>query len=146
MIEIEQDCQEKRKGNSQEDVSNVKVPETHQPRSVQRGEKCFAGRKHGDMDIFHMADVDEASEEYDDQRRAIVFEELPHVSTEEVAVTQLSTDPCSHQYKKRYHNRQVGRGFADRAPLTGQDLNTFLEVDTGNVEPEDITREASHVF
>lgn len=107
MIKVEQDCQEKGEGNGQKDISNVKVPEMYQPRSIQRGEERLASRKNCDIDVSHMADVDEAGEEYNDQRRSVVFKELANISIEEIAVTQFSADPCSHQHQKRHRNGQV---------------------------------------
>jgi hypothetical protein len=44
-----------------------------------------------------MANVNEASEEDDGKRCAIVLKELPNESFEEIAVTQFSTDPSTHQ-------------------------------------------------
>lgn len=92
-----------------------------------------------------MANVHEASEEDDGQWSAIVFEELPNESLEEVTVAQFSADPCSHQHEKRNHDAEIGRCLADLTPLSSQDLDSFLEIDAGNVETEDIAREAGDV-
>lgn len=85
-----------------------------------------------------MANVDEASEEDDGQWRAIVLEELPNKSLEEVTVAQFSADPCSHQHEKCHHDAEIGRCLADLTPLSSQDLDPFLEIDAGNVEAKDI--------
>ena len=50
-----------------------------------------------------------------------------------------------HEYQQRDHDREVGGGVAGLAPLTGQDLDAFLEVDEGDVEAEDVAAEACDV-
>lgn len=87
----------------------------------------------------------EASKEYDRQRRAVVFDKLPDVKLEEVAMTNYFAQVGSHQNEKSNHDRQVCRCVVSQIPLTSENLDAFLEVDESDVEAKYITAESSHV-
>jgi hypothetical protein len=146
VVKIEKDREKKCERNSKEDISNTDIPETDQPGTIKCGEESFASRKGSNIHVFHLTDVDEASEEDDGQRSAIVLEEFSNESPEQIAVPQFTTNPCSHENKKRNHDAQIGRGFSYRAPLSGENLNALLEIDASNIEPEDVTRKPRNVL
>lgn len=145
MIEVEENSEKQCEWDSKEDIANIDIPESHQPGTIQSRKEGLTGRKCSHINISHVTNVNEASEEDDGQRGAIVLEELPNESFEEVAVAQFSADPCTHQDKQRNHNGQVCRCFSHRPPLSSEYLNTFLEVDTSNVKTKDIARESGDV-
>lgn len=145
MVEVEQNGQKKGKWNGKEDVSDTDIPEIHQPVTISRGKEGFTGGQGRNFNIPHMANVDESSEENDSQRCTVILQEFADISLEQRAATELSANPSTHEDKKGNHNTQVGGGLPDLNPLSGQDLNPFLQVDEGHVKPEDITRKAGDI-
>lgn len=138
MVEVKQDRQQNRKRNGKEDIPHVKIPEMHQPVSTQgRVERSARGQRR-EVYVFHVADMDEAREEDDGQRSAIVLEEFPNNPLKETAISKLPTDPTGHENEERNHDAQVGRRLSYLAPLSGQDLDSLLEINESNVEPEDV--------
>lgn len=145
VVEVEQDRQQNRKWDGKEDIPHVKIPERHQPVSVQGREERPAGGQRCEIYIFHVADMNETREEDNGQRSAIVLEEFPNNPLEETAVSKLAADPPAHQDEKCNHDAQVGRCFSYFAPLPGQDLDALLEIDKSNVEPENVAGKASDI-
>lgn len=145
MVEVEQNCQKKCKWNGKKDVPNTDIPEIHEPVTISGGKEGFAGGQGRNFDIPHMANVDESSEENDSQRRTVIFQKFSDISLEESAVAELSANPSTHEHKEGNHNTQVGGGLPNLAPLSGQDLDPFLQVDKGHVEPKDVTRKAGDI-
>lgn len=145
VVKIEQNCQEKSKGNRKKDIANADVPKVHQPGAVgcrlerlARGEGCNG-------DITHSPYVDKPGEEDNGQGRSVVFEKLADVAVEELAFAQLAADPPAHEDEQGDHDAQIGGGSVFRAPLSREDLDAFLEVNESNVETENITRKTSHI-
>lgn len=139
VVKIEENREKYCKGNRKENVPNTNIPEMNQPRAVTCGKESLAGRECSNINIPHMTNVNKSSEEDNGQRGAIILKELPNKPLEKVAVTQLPTDPCTHQDKECNHDAQVSRCFSHRAPLSGEDLNTLLKIDASNVKPKDVT-------
>lgn len=50
------------------------------------------------MHALHVADVDEPGEEYDGQRRAVIFNELAHIALEEVAAADDPACVAGHEH------------------------------------------------
>lgn len=78
-----------------------------------------------------------AREEDDSERSSVVFQKDSNMVMEETAPSQFSTDVCHHEDKEGNHYGQVERLFRAKP---GKNLNAFLEVDEGNVEPKYVTR------
>lgn len=145
VVKIKEDCQQKSKRNCKENIPYVDIPEVHQPLSIESREESFTRGQRGDINISHMANVDETSEENDRQGSTIVFQEFPDISLEETATAELLADPTTHKHKEGNHDAQVCRRLPNGSPLPGQDLDTLLEIDKGYVEAKDIARETGHV-
>ena len=92
-----------------------------------------------------MTDMHESGEEYDRQRRAVIFDELPHMALEESTSTNNTTCIADHQDQEGYHNCKISRCIPGRTPLAGQHLDAFLQIDKGHVEAENVTGESSDV-
>ena len=86
-----------------------------------------------------MPNMNEAGKENDCQGRAIIFQKFSDISLEEATIAKFTTNPATHKDKESDHDAQIGGRLSNGSPLPGQDLDTFLEIDKGNVEPEDIT-------
>lgn len=145
MVKVEQNSQKNGKRNGKKDVPNTDIPEIHQPVTISGGKEGFAGRQGRNFNISHMANVDESSEENDSQRCPVILEEFADISLEERAVAELSANPSAHEDKQGNHDTQVGGGLPDLAPLSGQNLDPFLKIDEGHVEPKDVTRKAGDI-
>ena len=76
--------------------------------------------------------MNEAREEDDCERGAIVFNEYSDVMLEERALANETADVSDHQDEKRDYNREVEAFFS----LASEDLDSFLEVDERYVEAE----------
>ena len=92
-----------------------------------------------------MADVYEASEEDDCQRRAVIFYEFSHVAVEESGFPDDAAEPGDAEDEEGDHDLQIGGGGTGETPLARKYLNAFLEVDEGDVEAEGIAAEAGDV-
>lgn len=145
MIKVEQDRQENGERDREEDVADIDIPEMDQPASVGCRAEGFARRKGLDVNLSHMADVDESREEHDRQRCAVILDELADVSLEQVAVSEHTADITAHEDEESNHDAQIRRRLTGHTPLSGQDLNALLQVDKGNVESEYIARKPSNV-
>lgn len=145
MVEIEKNRQQNGKRDRKKHLANTDIPQVHEPASISRWKERFRGRKRLDMDVLHVAVMDEASEEDDRQRRAVVLHELAHVSLEQRAFADHATDITAHQDEKGDHDAQIGRGVPRHAPLSGQDLDSLLEIDEGDVEPENVTGKSGDI-
>lgn len=118
----------------------------NKPASVRSREERFARRKSLNMHILHVTVVDKTGEKHDDQRSAIILDKLPHVSLEEATVTEFVADPSAHKHEKRHHDAKECGSLASKTPLSGQDLDAFLEIDKCDVESKNIAWETCHVF
>lgn len=145
MIEVEQNGEQNCERDSKEDISNTDIPEPNQPRTVEGWEESLAGRKCSNINIPHLADVNKPSKKNDGQGCTVIFEELSNKTFEEVTVPQFTTNPRTHQDKKRNHDAQIGRRLSYRAPLSGENLNALLQVDASNIEPKNVARESRDI-
>lgn len=73
MVKIEEDRQQQCKGNRKENISNIDIPEVNQPFPIRGWKERFAGGKPCNIDTFHVANMNKASEEDNGQRRPIIF-------------------------------------------------------------------------
>ena len=138
VVKVEKNSKKKCKWNGQENVSDVNIPKVYEPRPIKRWEKCFACGKSGNIHIPHMTNVHEASEKDNCQRSAVVFQKFTNISFEEIAVAQFPADPCAHENKKCHHNGKIGGCISYLSPLSSQNLNTLLKVDTSDIKAEDV--------
>lgn len=145
MIKVEEDRQENGERDREEDVADIDIPEMDEPASVGCREEGLAGGKGLNVDLSHMADVDEAREKHDRQRRAVILDELTDVSLEQAAVSENTAEIAAHEDEQSDHDAQIRRCLAGHTPLPGQDLDAFLQVDKGNVESEYIARKPSDI-
>ena len=138
MVKIEKNSKKQRKWDGKEDITNADVPEMYQPSTVRSRIKGFAGRQCRNVDVPHMANVNESSKKDNGQGGTIVFQKLPHVSLEKTATPEFTTDPPAHEDQQSDHDAQVSRCLPNSAPLSRQDLDPFLKVDKGNVESKNV--------
>ena len=115
----------------------------NKPRSLRHGRhKGNACRERLKRNVLHLPHVDESSEKDDRQGCAIVFEEDTHRMAKQTALAELAADVRDGEDKQSHNNRQV-EGLLVAKEL--EDLNALLQVDEGDIEAKDVTREACHV-
>ena len=91
VIKVKQNCQKNCKGYSNENVSDVSIPEMDQPPAILSWEESLAGRKRRKWDILHMSNVNESGKEDYRKWRAVIFNECAYVALEEIAASNGST-------------------------------------------------------
>lgn len=96
MIKVEQDGQEDGKWDCQKHFSNTNVPQTDKPATVRRREKSLGCRQCLNGDISHMADMHEAREKDNSERRTVILDEFTHISLEKGALTKHAADITGH--------------------------------------------------
>src|ERR1700761_3706331 len=110
----------------------------HKPVTIGSRMEGFARRQGLDMHILHVTNMDESGKENDRQRRAVVLNELPHVALQEVAFSEHAAPIGEAEHQEADHNREVSTRLTGQAPLSSEHLNTFLQVDEGDVEAEGV--------
>lgn len=145
MVKIEQNRQQHRKRNSKEYIADIDIPEMNQPRALFRREKRFASWQSRHLDIPHVADMNKPSKEHNGQGRAIILQKLANPPFEETAITKLATNPAAHKHQQGDHDTEVRGSLASGTPLPGEDLDTLLKVDEGDIETEDVARETGDI-
>jgi hypothetical protein len=83
--------------------------------------------------------VNETSEEDNGQGRAIILQKDAKRVPKETAATDFTADICDHEDEQSCDDGQVE--FLSSAKVL-EDLDSFLEVDEGDVETEDVAGEA----
>lgn len=104
VVEIEQDRKQNRKRYRNEDIANAYLPKVNEPATVRCWKERFADRQLFQLDATHLADVNEASEEYHGKRCGIVFNELANDPVEQTAVTDDAANVGNPEYEERYRN------------------------------------------
>ena len=145
VIEPKQYSQQDRERDGEKNIADTNLPETNEPASILGWEEGCTGRKRLDWHARHAPDVDEPGKEDNGQGRAIVFDELSHLPLEQIAIANRTANISSHENEKRKHDGDEGGCISRQLPLSCQDLDSFLEVDEGHVESEDVAAEASHI-
>jgi len=85
----------------------------------------------------------EPSKEDDRKRSSIILDEHPNVMLEQWTLADDAAEISDDEYKQCDHDRQIE---CLAGSLTRKDLDAFLEIDKGDVEAKDVTREARYVF
>lgn len=142
VIKPEKNSQQQRKWNGQKHVGYSDIPEVDEPAPVLGGEEGGTRGKALEVNLLHPADVDEAGEEDDGQRGSVVLEEDPDVVVEERAGPKLAADVGDEEDQHGGHDAQVkGLLVAEQ----GEDLDSLLQVDEGDIEAEDVAWEAGDI-
>lgn len=92
-----------------------------------------------------MSDPNKPREENNGQWRAVILDEFSDIASKKVALARDSTDVTAHEDKKRHHNGKICRCFPCHSPLSSQDLDTLLEINEGDIETKDVTRETGDI-
>ncbi len=66
-----------------------------------------------------MPNVHESGEENDRQRCAVIFDEFPKITAEEITSTNDTAGIAGHKNQEGYHNGEVGGCFTGQTPLAG---------------------------
>ncbi|GMG11369.1 unnamed protein product [Aspergillus oryzae] len=93
--------------DSEEDITNTKIPEAHQPTTVRRGKEGFTDRESRDAHITHMSEVNKTREEHNGQYGAVVFDELSNPTMEETAFADFTADPATHENQQCDHDAEI---------------------------------------
>lgn len=143
MVEPEEDGEQESKGDGDEDVGHGDIPEVDEPAPPwDSRHECGSRRQRFDLDFLHLAHVDEAGEENECQRRAVVLEEDAHRVLEQAALAKLATDVGNGEDQQGHDDGEIeGLSVAEHL----EDLDALLQVDKGDVEAEDVAGEAGHV-
>lgn len=104
MIKIKENRQQHRKRDCQKYIPDINIPKLHQPPPLRRRIKRLPSRQRRNINIPHMANIHESSEEDNRQRRPIIFQELAHVALEETAASELAANPAAHEDEEGYHD------------------------------------------
>lgn len=142
MVKPKEDGQQQSEGDGEEDVLDVKVPKPDQPGAVHGGQEGDAGGQVLDVDLDHAADVDEAGEEDDGQRGAVVLDKGADVVVEEGALADGVGGVGDGEDEDGGEDAEVeGTGVAQQL----EDLDALLQVDAGDVEAKNVAGEAGDV-
>ena len=87
--------------------------------------------------------MDEAGEENEGKRSAIVLEEHAKSVREETAPAELAAEVGDHEDEQSSYDGEV-EGLA--AAETLENLDSLLKIDKGDVEAEDVAGEAGDIF
>ena len=90
-------------------------------------------------------EVGESGKEDDCQRCAIILDEFSDMPMKQIALSDDTTAVGKAENEKGDHDRKIGGGRANEAPLPCQDLDALLQVDKGNVETEYVAGEARDI-
>ena len=115
------------------------------PSSIHCRKECLACGECLDRDILYVAKVDEASKKDDRQGCAVVLNELPHISLEQLAFADDTTPIAETEHEQSNHNCNICGSLACQAPLSRKYLYYLLEIDAGHIEAEDIAGETRDV-
>lgn len=85
----------------------------------------------------------ESCEKYNSEGSAVVFDEDSNDVLEEGAV---SNNPAEVADNKNEESNWDGKVKCGIGTLPGENLDTFLEVDEGNIEAKDVAWKTSHIF
>lgn len=85
----------------------------------------------------------ESCKEYNCEWCAVIFDKNSNVVLEQWTGADDSTHVPNYEDEEGDHDGEVERFLGS---LTGQDLDAFLKVYEGYVEPEDVARESCDVF
>lgn len=97
------------------------------------------------MHVPHVSNMDEAGEKDDCQRSTVILDEFSNRTFKQRAFANFTAEVGEHKDQKGNHDRKVRRSFPCYSPLPCQNLDAFLEIDKGNIKPEDIAGESCHI-
>lgn len=141
MVEVKQNGEQDSKGNSNKHIPDPDVPEMHKPVPVGRWGEGLARRQGLEVHIPHAPNVHEAREEDDRQRRPVILDEHADVVLEQGARADDAAQVADDEHEQGDDDGEVeGLG----GTLAGEHLDAFLQVDEGDVEAEDVAREAGY--
>ena len=141
MIKPEEDREKDCERECSEDLPDAEIPKINEPVAlVIGGHEGDAGRENLEVDLGHAPNMDEAGKEDECQGSPVVLEEDTDPVAEKGACAERAGEIGEHEHEEGDNDGEVEWSIIAEA---GQNLDTLLKVNKGDVESEDVTGEPS---